>query len=308
VSVGVDDRVALGDLEMTLSLSPQLQAWQKGGQWMDWRGKRVFYRLAGKGPALLLVHGYPVGSYDWHAIWVGLLPYFTLVAPDMLGHGFSDKPMDGDYSLAAHAQMHDALLAHLGITMCQVIAFDLGVSVAQEMLAQRHENLNLPQMESLILLNGGVCPEAYQPRLIQRLLLTRFGPWLGPRVPKSIFSSALASMYSGDGAEPPNALLDDFWTLLCYGKGQAVAHRVGAFWKERKALNERLLGALLRSKIRLRLINGSADPNSGEHMVRAFLQRAPNASVMRLPGVGHWPQIQASEHVLIASLLFLQGR
>jgi pimeloyl-ACP methyl ester carboxylesterase len=304
----IRDWIALGDAGMTASLSSRLQVWQQSGQWMDWHGKRVFYRKEGKGPALLLVHGYPVGSYDWHGIWQGLLPYFTLIAPDMLGHGFSDKPLDGDYSLPAHAQMHDALLAHLRITMCQVIAFDLGVSVAQEMLARRQENPNLPQMESLILLNGGVCPEAYQPRFIQRIMLTRLGPWLGPRVPKSLFSSTVSTMYSGDGQKPSEALMDDFWDLFCHCEGQAVAHKVGAFWSERMALSARLLGALLRSKIRLKLINGSADPNSGEHMVKAFLQHAPDANVMRLPGIGHWPQIQAPDHVLIASLLFLQGR
>jgi pimeloyl-ACP methyl ester carboxylesterase len=293
---------------MTTLLSHRLQAWQQGGKWMDWRGKRVFYRKEGKGPALLLVHGYPVGSFDWHAIWQGLLPHFTLIAPDMLGHGFSDKPLDGDYSLLAHAQMHDALLSHLGITACQVIACDLGVSVAQEMLAQRQQQTSLPQIDGLILLNGGVCPEAYEPRLIQRLMLTRFGPWLGPRVPKSMFASTISTMYRGDSQGPPEALIDDFWALFCYGQGQAVAHRVGAFWNERKALSERLLGALLRSKIPLRMINGSADPNSGEHMVKAFLQHAPDANVTRLPGIGHWPQIQAPDHVLIASLLFLQGR
>ncbi|NJM43506.1 MAG: alpha/beta hydrolase [Brachymonas sp.] len=133
---------------MTAPLSARLLAWQQEGTWMNWRGQRVFYKMAGTGPALLLVHGYPVGSYDWHAIWQSLQRHFTLIAPDMLGHGFSSKPIDGDYSLRAHAQMHDALLAHLGITRCQVIAFDLGVSVAQEMLAQRLDTPALPKMES----------------------------------------------------------------------------------------------------------------------------------------------------------------
>lgn len=290
---------------MTAPLSARLLAWQQEGTWMNWRGQRVFYKMAGTGPALLLVHGYPVGSYDWHAIWQSLQRHFTLIAPDMLGHGFSSQPIDGDYSLRAHAQMHDALLAHLGVTRCQVIAFDLGVSVAQEMLAQRLDTPALPKMESLILLNGGVCPEAYQPRLIQRLMLTRIGPWLSPRLPKAMFAKTITQMYQGLSDAPSEELLDDFWALFCHGGGQAVAHRVGAFWQERKALSKRLLGALLMSPIRLRLINGSADPNSGEHMVKAFLQHQPRADVIRLPGMGHWPQIQAPQDVLGASLMFL---
>ena len=291
---------------MNGSLSPRLVAWQQGCQWMSWRGQRVFYRIAGTGPALLLVHGYPVGSYDWHAVWADLAAHFTLIAPDMLGHGFSGKPMQGDYSLAAHAHMHDALLQHLGIASCRVMAFDLGVSVAQEMLAQRQEQQGLPSIEALILLNGGVCPEAYQPRLIQKLLITRWGAWIGPCISQRMFNQTIMQIYRGHDTAPAQDLLEDFWELLRHGQGQAVTHRVGAFWQERKALGARLLGALLQSGVPLRLINGAADPNSGAHMVQAFLRHAPTADVVSLPSIGHWPQIQAPERVLQASLDFLR--
>jgi pimeloyl-ACP methyl ester carboxylesterase len=142
---------------MTAHLSPRLAAWQAGGEWMNWQGERIFFKRAGCGPALLLVHGYPVGSYDWHTLWEGLTAHFTVIAADMLGHGFSGKPSQGDYSLRAHAQMHDALLAHLGICQCQVIAFDLGVSVAQEMRAQRKEAAGLPMMKNLVFLTCAIC-------------------------------------------------------------------------------------------------------------------------------------------------------
>ncbi|MFM7330163.1 MAG: alpha/beta fold hydrolase [Brachymonas sp.] len=285
-------------------MSPRLQAWQQGGQWTDWHGERVFYRIAGSGPALLLVHGYPVGSYDWHAIWNDLAAHFTLIAPDMLGLGFSSKPMQGNYSLAEHARMHDALLKQLGISRCHVMGHDLGVSVVQEMLAQRRETTGLPKFASIILLNGGVCPEAYQPRLIQRLLVTRLGAWLGPRVSKERFVKTIAGIYQGQDAAPTADVLDDFWQLLRYGEGQAITHRVGACWQERKAIGNRLVGALLQSRVPLRFINGAADRNSGAHMMRAFLRHAPAADVVSLPTMGHWPQIQAPKEVVQASLAF----
>ena len=117
----------------------------------------------------------------------------------------------------------------------------------------------------------------------------------------------LPQIYQGHSDAPSEELLDDFWALFCHGEGQAVAHRVGAFWQERKALRARLLGALLTSGARLRLINGSADPNSGVHMVRAYLQHPARADVVRLPRVGHWPQLQAPRDVLDASLMFLKA-
>jgi pimeloyl-ACP methyl ester carboxylesterase len=55
----------------------------------------------------------------------------------------------------------------------------------------------------------------------------------------------------------------------------------------------------------LRLINGSADPNSGAHMMRAFLQHAPDSDLVSLSGIGHWPQLQATQRVQDESLAFL---
>ena len=72
-------------------MDPELERWKAGGQYFDYLGFDVFYRTAGSGPALLLIHGYPFNSWDWSPIWDTLVKRFTLVAPDMLGMGFSDK-------------------------------------------------------------------------------------------------------------------------------------------------------------------------------------------------------------------------
>ena len=90
------------------------------------------------GPVLLLVHGYPFSSFDWKEIWPELTARFTVIAPDMLGMGFSAKPTEYEYTVHDHADMHEALLAHLGVSECHVLAHDIGDSVVQEMLA-RHE-------------------------------------------------------------------------------------------------------------------------------------------------------------------------
>jgi pimeloyl-ACP methyl ester carboxylesterase len=227
-----------------------------------------------------------------------LQDHFTLIAPDMLGHGFSDKPPNGDYSVEAHAVMHDALLAQLGVDECHIVAFDLGVSVAQEMLARRIEQPkhNWPAIRSLVFLNGGLCPQAYQPRLIQRLLVSPIGGWLAARINQRTFEKPITRMY-GNSPPPSKALLEDFWYFVNHADGRKVAHRVGAFWKARMAQSDRLVGALLHNDVRLRLINGASDPNSGAHMVRAFLKHQPNADVVSLKALGHWPQLQDPETV-----------
>jgi len=93
----------------------ELERWKSGGQYFDYLGFDVFYRKQGSGPTLLLIHGYPFNSWDWAPMWDRLTDRFTVVAPDMLGMGFSDKPEKYEYTVHDHADMHEALMSGLGL-------------------------------------------------------------------------------------------------------------------------------------------------------------------------------------------------
>lgn len=281
-----------------------LGAWQRQGRTIDWRGHRVFVAQAGRGPALLLIHGYPIGSYDWHAVWDVLATRFTVIAPDMLGLGFSDKPTGHAYSLQDHADLHDALIERLQLKRLSVMAHDLGVSVAQELLARQLADARRPRIESVVLLNGGLCPEAYQPRVIQRLLSSPLGPWIGPHIPRSAFDRSVRRLFGPRTPASPE-LLDDFWRLVTHNHGLRVAYAVGRFYVDRLACRDRLVEPLLRRTVPIRLINGAADPNSGRHMAERYRALVPSADIVSLEQVGHWPQIEASQAVLAAALPFL---
>src|SRR3954467_7263984 len=76
-------------------------------------GYRRAFRIAGSGPALLLIHGVGDNSTTWNSVHAKLAQRFTVIAPDLLGHGESDKPR-AEYSLAAFANGMRDLLAALG--------------------------------------------------------------------------------------------------------------------------------------------------------------------------------------------------
>lgn len=282
---------------MNESLTPRLVAWREGGEFLRHRGQRVFMRRAGSGPVLLLLHGYPTGSYDWHLVWEALARTHTVVALDMLGLGLSDKPINHPYRIADHADLHDWLIAHLGITRLALVAHDLGVTVAQEMLARRGPGSALAQIDGVVLLNGGVVPQAYRPRIIQRVLASPLGPLVGPRIGHATFVRSMRSLFA-PAYPPPDGLLEDLWALLAHRNGLQVAHRVGRFWHERLAFSERLLRPLLERRIPTMLINGARDPNSGWHMAQHYLSLVPDADVVRLGDAGHWPQFDQPEMVV----------
>ena len=112
-------------------------------------GHRVFFRSAGSGPALVLVHGITSTS----ATWANVLPYlaerFTVIAPDLLGHGESAKPR-GDYSLGAYASGIRDLLLALGHERATFVGHSLGGGVAMQLAYQFPEHC-----ERLVLVSSG---------------------------------------------------------------------------------------------------------------------------------------------------------
>ena len=112
-------------------------------------GDRVAYRIAGKGPVLLLVHGMAGSSETWKHVMPALAKQYTVLAPDLLGQGQSDKPR-GDDSLGAHANMLRDLLDALGYKRATIIGQSLGGGVAMQFAYQFPE-----RCERLVLVDSG---------------------------------------------------------------------------------------------------------------------------------------------------------
>jgi pimeloyl-ACP methyl ester carboxylesterase len=117
-------------------------------------GHPVSYRTAGSGPALLLIHGITGSSVTWGEILPMLAERFTVIAPDLLGHGSSAKPR-GDYSLGAYASGVRDLLALLGHDSVTVVGHSMGGGIAMQFAYQ------FPQAcDRLVLVSsGGLGPE-----------------------------------------------------------------------------------------------------------------------------------------------------
>jgi pimeloyl-ACP methyl ester carboxylesterase len=96
---------------------------------------RVSYRVAGEGPVVVLVHGVTGTSEQWDAVAPMLAERFTVVAPDLLGHGRSAKPR-GDYSLGAYAVSIRDLMIALGHRRATVVGHSLGGGIAMQFAYQ----------------------------------------------------------------------------------------------------------------------------------------------------------------------------
>jgi pimeloyl-ACP methyl ester carboxylesterase len=284
----------------------ELERWKAAGRHFDYLGFDVFYRIEGTGPVLLLIHGYPFNSTDWSLMWPTLVQRFTVIAPDMMGMGFSAKPVAYQYSVHDHADMHEALLRHLGVDCCHVLAHDLGDSVGQELLARHQlgqQSYGPLRFESITWLNGGLFNEAYTPRAMQKLMSgTPLGaimsPLQGSPLSRRILEPTINEMF-GPNTKPSRQLMETFHQILEYHDGKRVLHKVGRFLGDRYAHRNRWVRAMRETQVPMRLIDGPIDPNSGRHMAARYREVIPEADVVMLADdIGHWPKIEAPHAVL----------
>jgi pimeloyl-ACP methyl ester carboxylesterase len=116
---------------------------------IELHGHPVTYHQAGAGPVVLLIHGITSSSRTWRAVMPGLAEHYTVIAPDLLGHGRSAKPR-GDYSLGGYASGLRDLLVALEVPRATVVGHSLGGGVAMQFAYQFPDRL-----DRLVLVDSG---------------------------------------------------------------------------------------------------------------------------------------------------------
>jgi pimeloyl-ACP methyl ester carboxylesterase len=136
------------------TLPPRFDEWE-----IELHKRRVIYRVAGSGPPIVLIHGMLNSSSHWRSVALNLASDYTVIAPDLIGHGDSAAPR-GDYSLGAHAASIRDLLAAVGVDRATVVGHSLGGGVAMQFFYQ------FPQrVERLVLISSGGLGQEVSPML-----------------------------------------------------------------------------------------------------------------------------------------------
>ena len=268
-------------------------------------GHRVTYRTAGRGPVLLLLHGVTNSSQTWARAAPLLSERFTLIAPDLLGHGKSATPR-GDYSLGAHASGVRDLLTALGHEHVTVIGHSFGGGIAMQFAYQfpeRCERLVLVSSGGLgrevhFLLRAAALPGA---DVVLPLLTSGHLLGLGRGVGSVLRWARLAP--GGDA----DVLARGFASLQDAGSRQAFLHSVRAVIDvggQRVSAHDRLeLAALIPSLI----VWGERDsiiPVAHGHAAHAAM---PGSRLEVFSGAGHMPHDADPDRFAAVLTEFCQG-
>ncbi len=127
-------------------------------------GCTLHYELIGSGEPVLLIHGLGSSSRDWEYQTAALAPNYRIIAPDLRGHGRSQRP-PGPYSMGGFANDLIALLDHLHIAQAHVVGLSLGGGIAFQLATQAPE-----RVRSLTIVNSG-------PELVPRSTRQKLGIW-----------------------------------------------------------------------------------------------------------------------------------
>jgi pimeloyl-ACP methyl ester carboxylesterase len=256
----------------------------------------VFVARAGRGPSMTLLHGFPSSSHDWAKVLPRLAARRSLLMPDLLGFGASEKPADHRYSLHEQADLVQALWERETVGETELVAHDYGVSVAQELLARRAEGSLPTALTGVHLLNGGLYPHVHRPQPVQLALLDpEQGPRLSALVTEELFTDGLAPTF----APSYDARADsrEIWEATSRDGGHRIAHLLIRYISDREEHAERWARALEQTDVPLAFTWGMLDPVSGAHMAQEIRRRLPGARFLALQDVAHWPQLEAPEPV-----------
>jgi len=283
------------------NVSQSLLDWKSQEQIFEYQGNKLSYHDSGDSSKkiIVLLHGYPTSSYDWNLIWPELSTNYRLIAMDMLGFGFSDKPDNIDYTITMQTDILQALLKYLNVENINFIAHDYGDNVVQELLARNSEQKEqFPlKIESLTLLNGGLFPETHRPTTIQSLLSSPIGGIVASFTNQTLFNKGFSKVF-GPNTQPNKQELIDQWYIICHQNGYEIANKLSHASNDREKNRERWVGALIEPNVPILYISGQLDPVTGSETVKRYLELVSNPNVIKLDSIGHYPQLENPKMVI----------
>lgn len=257
-------------------------------------GLRWHVQRMGEGPSLLLIHGTGAATHSWRGLLPLLAQSFSVIAPDLPGHGFTPSPPPHRLSLPGMAADLTALLRKLDVKPEVVVGHSAGAAILARMcLDGRIAPRVLVAVNGAFMPFGGVANHLFSP--LARLLV------MNPLVPRAFAWQAsnagsverlLAN--TGSTIDPQGVAL--YRKLVRDPAHVAAALRMMANWKL-----EPLLHDLPRLATPLLLITAANDRSISPDVARQVREIVSHAIIERLPGLGHLAHEEAPQ--LIAQLV-----
>lgn len=271
--------------------------WEKLGKYTKVFNRTIFMidsenQSDSKKETLVILHGYPTSSYDYHKVLPQLAKKYRVILHDHLGFGFSEKPLDFSYSLIEQADIALQLWKQLGLKKVVLLAHDYGTSVCTEIIARHNkQQINL-QIDKLILSNGSIHIEFSKLRTIQKLLKNKYtGKWVAKLTNYPIFKKNMRNVYF-DKTKVTDEELKEMWLQLEYNNGRNVIHLLTNYINERYYFWHRWVGALKETSINTTIIWAENDPIAIPKIAELLHKEISDNKIFWMKNCGHFLMLE----------------
>ncbi len=288
------------------------QAWSSRGQVVTAGDERVWRVDTGpvddaSGPAVVLVHGFPTCSLDWRHLVTALAPRRRVIAMDLPGYGLSAKP-DRSYPLERQADVVVDVVRAAGVDEVDLVTHDMGDTVGGAVLARDLERDDLGfGIRRRVLTNGSIYIAMANLTSGQRLglrLPDRQVPRPGGPVLRALYRTGIRRIFGDTPLSAEDA--DALWWLMSRNDGHRLLPRLIRYIEERRVHEGRWTGAIETHPSPVDVVWGALDPVAGLDMAHRFVAARPDANLVVLDGVGHFPMVEAPDRFNEAVLAALE--
>jgi len=262
--------------------------------WMELDRARMRYLRAGSGPVLILVHGLLGYSFSWRYTMPALAPYVTVYAPDMMGAGFSDRPVGIDHSMQGTAKRLLRFIAGLGISSFDLLGTSHGGAVAMMAAAECLSGNAGLHLRRLVLV-APVNPYSAHGRRLAPFVGSKFGAGLfrfGVRHMSFLFPYFHSRLYADRQNIPPRTLEGYKAPLAKPGLFEHALSIVRSWTEDLRKLKETLPKL---ASVPTLLMWGSRDGAVYASSAAPLAMSFPNSRTRIFPGIGHLPYEECPE-------------
>jgi|SRR6185436_2929868 len=252
--------------------------------YVDVGGHRLRYFMGGDGPPLLLIHGLGSSSEDWSLIVRDLTRRHRVYAPDLLGWGGSDKPRDGDYSVAAQTELVRGFMDAMRLPRADAGGISMGGWVALRLAA-------------------------LHPERVQRLVLIDS---VGLDFPTTLDEASFAPATMGEARHLLWLQSDEFAKLPDFVVADFLRRARRESWIIRTSMRSMLTkrdvldGKLQRATMPALIVWGTNDRLAPPSLAVRLHRELPRSRVVMIPGCGHLAVIECRAKAMPEIVGFLR--
>jgi pimeloyl-ACP methyl ester carboxylesterase len=286
--------------------SDAVREWEAAGRRVDAAGNQVWMvELPPLGretrdPAFVL-HGFPTCSYDWRHVLPTLRDGRRVVLFDLPGFGLSDKP-NVRYSIRGYADAAEAVARAARLERVLLVTHDLGDSVGGELLARDLEGSLDFVVAQRVITNGSIYMDLVQLTAGQEMLLAADDEPIDLAAlgldPERGFKDGLAGTFAVPATDEELAAQ---WELASRADGHQMLTRTIRYIEDRRSEERRYTGAIETHPSPLGIVWGELDPVAVLPMAHRLHEVRPDSTLTTLPGVGHYPMVEAPDRFAAAT-------